>query len=101
MDAGRVLFCFLFMATCAVWRGKGFAMHQFLDAVMTVNAVQLAVDGKGKSIGGENCQWNFITVHDANVVRVQMTVEAIGAGKFFHRVRGRESGRDGENERCY
>jgi hypothetical protein len=53
VDARRVILALLFMAAGAVRRRHVFVVLQFLDAVVAVNAVELAVDGLRKTVGRE------------------------------------------------
>ena len=87
MNAVGVGFGFLVVATGAVGRRNICAMNQFLDAVVTINAIQLAVDRPGKTVNWENGERDFFPVHQTDVFRIQMTIETIGAGKFLNRVR--------------
>ena len=95
VDAGRVILAFLFMAAGAVRRRHVFVMLHFLDAVMAVNAVQLAVDGLCKTVRREQRHRLGVAVDHALVRRVSVAVETIRVLQLFRREeRGRGQHKD-------
>ena len=82
VDAGRVFLAFFFVAASAIWRRHIFVVHHFLDAVVTINAIQLAVDRTRKTVSGKQRHHFGVAVHAALVGRIGVAVKAIGAGEL-------------------
>ena len=98
VDAGRVILAFLFMAAGAVRRRHVPVMLQFLDTVMAVNAVQLAVDGLRKTVRGEQRHRLGVTVDHALVRRVGVAVETGLVLQLFRREERRCGQQDEKGE---
>ena len=100
VDAAGVILTFFFVTAGAIRRRHIFVVHQFLDAVVTINAIQFAVNGFLETIRGKNGERNFLAVHDVRVLRVAVAIKAVRAGKFFNCICCRQRGRDGEAKDC-
>ena len=76
MDAGRII-PRLFVVTRAAIRGRQFArMHEVLNALMTIDAIELGVDGLRERVGRKD-QGNNLAVDFAGGRRIQVAVEAV------------------------
>ncbi len=85
VDAGGVILAFLFVTAGAVRRRHDFVVHHLLDAVVAVNAVQLAVDGLGKTVGGKQRHRFGMAIDGALVRGVGVAVEAVGVFQLVRR----------------
>lgn len=61
-------------------------MHEVLDALVAINAIQFGVDGIVKRVGGKE-QGNDIGAGSARGGGIEMAIEAIGVGKLCGRPR--------------
>jgi len=98
VDAAGVIFAFFFVTTGAVRWWHVFVVNQFLDAVVTINAIQFAVNRFLETALGKNGERNFLAIHDARVFWVAVAIKAIRAGKFFNCVGSRQRCRDCETK---
>ena len=100
VNAAGVIFTFFFVTAGAVrWRHV-FVVEQFLDAVVTINAIQFAVNRFLETALGKNCERYFLAIDDARVLRVAVAIKTIRAGEFFNRVGRRQRGRHCETKSC-
>lgn len=87
VDARGVIFTFFFMTTGAIrWRDI-LVVLQFRDAVVTVNAIQLAVNRQRKTIRREIADGFLDAVDHPGGGRIGMAVETVGVGQFRGGVR--------------
>ena len=93
---GVILALFL-MAAGAVRRRDIFVVLHLLDAVVTVNAIQLAVDRLRKTVRGKKRHRLRMTVDHALVGRISVAVETVGA--FQYRLVRREEHRRRQQHR--
>ena len=98
VNAASVILAFFFVTTNAVRRRHFFVVNQFLDAVVTINAIQFAVNGFLETVLGKNGERYFLAVDDTRVLRVAVAIKTIRAGKFFNRVGRRQRCRDCETK---
>ena len=98
VDAGRVILAFLVMAAGAVWRRYVFIVLHFLDPVVAVNAVQLAVNRLGKPIRRKQRHRLGMAIDHAFIRGISMAIETISAGQFLDRLGCRHTGRGGPAE---
>jgi hypothetical protein len=57
-------------------------MHEVFDALVAINAIQRTVNRFVEVVGGKN-ERNDLVTERARRGRVEMTIEAIGIGKFL------------------
>ena len=102
VDARLVELLFLVMAPAAV-RRRNLGMHQLLDPVMAVHAIQRAMHRRRKTVRGKQRQRGRMAVHHPLVGRIGMAIETIRTGKFGRRIgrRGsRRSRRHASDKHC-
>ena len=98
VDATSVFLALFFVAACAVGRRDVFVVLHFLDAVVTINAIQRAVNGFRKTVCGKQRQWLGVTVDYAFVRGIGVAIQAIGTGEFLDRIGRRKTGHGGQTE---
>jgi len=86
VDAGGILLGRVFVTTRAVRRRQLALMHQILDAFVTINAIELRVQGFIERVGGEQQRHGLIS-DGAGGGGIEMAIQAVRVGDFFRRKR--------------
>ncbi len=81
--ARGIILLLLLMATAAIGRRHLFVMDHFLDAVMTIHAIQGTVDGVGETVRWKHRHGHRFAVDRAAVGRIGMAIQTIGIFQSF------------------